>query len=58
MIAISEKEDFEHELLNCGFKVSGMFKCGNHKSFAVVFKVHFVYPNSQKLISTESLDIF
>ncbi len=37
MIAISEKEDFEHELLNCGYKVSGMFKCGHHKSFAAVF---------------------
>ena len=24
-IAISEKEDFEHELLNCGFNLSGMF---------------------------------
>ena len=28
-IAISEKEDFEHELLSCGFNLSGMFNVVN-----------------------------
>ena len=55
-IAISEKEDFEKELLNCGYKVSGI-------SSVIIIWIFFTIPfisstESQKLFWVESLDIF
>lgn len=51
-IAISEKEDFEHELLNCGYNVSGMSSVVSYHISFVGFseKSHYVFPSSIKLL--------